>query len=79
MSKSFKTIYNFLRLAILKTHQPFFIFIVNFEHISHLVLVFLLLTLSRYVPAGNVLYYTEIQICNANQLTGFYMMGNIGR
>ena len=48
MSKSFKTIYNFLRLAILKTHQPFFIFIVNFEHISHLVLVFLLLTLSRY-------------------------------
>ena len=26
-------------------------FIMNFEHISHLVLVFLLLTLSRYMPA----------------------------
>ena len=29
------------------------IFIVNFEHISHLVLVFLLLTLSRQMPAGS--------------------------
>ena len=28
------------------------IFIVNFEHISHLVLVFLLLTLSRQMRAG---------------------------
>ena len=28
------------------------IFIVNFEHISYLVLVFLLLTLSRLMPAG---------------------------
>ena len=28
------------------------IFIVNAEHISHLVLVFLLLTLSRLMPAG---------------------------
>ena len=28
------------------------IYIVNFEHISHLVLVFLLLTLSRKMPAG---------------------------
>ena len=28
------------------------IFIVNFEHISHLVLVFLLLTLSRYMSTG---------------------------
>ena len=27
-------------------------FIVNFEHISHLILVFLLLTLSRQMPAG---------------------------
>ena len=27
------------------------IFIVNFEHISHVVLMFLLLTLSRYMPA----------------------------
>ena len=29
-------------------------FIVNFEHISHLALVFLLLTLSREMPAGNM-------------------------
>ena len=28
------------------------IFIVNFEHISYLVLVFLLLTLNIYLPAG---------------------------
>ena len=28
------------------------VFIVNFEHISHLVLVFLLLTLNRKMPAG---------------------------
>ena len=28
------------------------VFIVNFEHILHLVQVFLLLTLSKYVPAG---------------------------
>ena len=28
------------------------IFIVNFEHISHLALVFLLLTLSKQMPAG---------------------------
>ena len=29
------------------------VFIVNFEHISHLVLVLLLLTLSRQIPTGN--------------------------
>ena len=29
------------------------VFIVNFEHVSHLVLVFLLLTLSRQMPAGS--------------------------
>ena len=28
------------------------VIIVNFEHISHLVIVFLLLTLSRLIPAG---------------------------
>ena len=28
------------------------VFIVNFEHISHLVQVFLLLTLNKYLPAG---------------------------
>ena len=30
------------------------VFIVNFEHTSHLVLVFLLLTLNRQIPTGNV-------------------------
>ena len=34
-----------------KKHQND-VFIINFEHISHLVLVFLLLTLSRQMPAG---------------------------
>ena len=29
------------------------VFIVNFEHISHLVLVFLLLTLNMQMPAGS--------------------------
>ena len=28
------------------------VFIVNFEHISYLVLVFLLLTFSKYMPVG---------------------------
>ena len=47
------------------------VFIVNFEHISHLVLVFLLLTLNMYFPAGYVqVYITEpcflklSKICN---------------
>ena len=35
------------------------IFIVNFEHISQLALVFLLLTLSRQMPAGYNLFFTE--------------------
>ena len=30
------------------------IFIVNFEHISHLVLAFLLLTPNKWLPAGNI-------------------------
>ena len=33
------------------------IFIVNFEHISHFALLFLLLTLSRQMPAGNMIHY----------------------
>ena len=32
------------------------VFIVNFEHISHLVLVYLLLTLSMQLPAGKSFY-----------------------
>ena len=39
-------------------------FIVNFEHISHLVLVFLLLTLSRQMPAG--IAPTELQFITQN-------------
>ena len=35
-----------------KTWRRSGVFIVNFEHISHLVLVFVLLTLSRQMPAG---------------------------
>ena len=33
------------------------VFIVNFEHISHLVLVFLLLTLNMYLQAGFIYFY----------------------
>ena len=33
------------------------VFFVNFEHISHLVLVFLLLTLSRQMPAEILFFY----------------------
>ena len=36
------------------------VFIVNFEQISHLVVVFILLTLSRYMPAG---IYLMTRIC----------------
>ena len=32
------------------------VFIVNFEHVSHLDLVFLLLILSRLIPTGKVSY-----------------------
>ena len=36
------------------------VFIVNFEHISHLVLVFLLLILSIYLIAGfDILYFSR--------------------
>ena len=35
------------------------IFIVNFEHISHLVLAFLLLTLNMELPAGNNMKLNE--------------------
>ena len=34
------------------------IIFINFKHISDLVLVFLLLTLGRYMPAGLVLIFT---------------------
>ena len=36
------------------------VFIVNFEHISHLVLVFLLLTLKMYLPVGS----TQVPVSN---------------
>ena len=37
-------------------------FIFNFEHISHLVLVFLLLTLSRQMPAGLRIFQANIHL-----------------
>ena len=40
------------------------VFIVNFEHISHLVLVFLLLTLNMQLPAGKLVLVRFVQfIC----------------
>ena len=36
------------------------VFIINFEHISHLVLVFLFLTLSRYMPIGTRLSFKQL-------------------
>ena len=35
-----------------ETERGYDIFIVNFEHISHLVLPFLILTLNMYLPTG---------------------------
>ena len=50
--------------------RPSGVFIVNFEHISHLVLVFLWITLNMQLPAG----WLPIKIClpmllHANKLT----------
>ena len=39
------------------------IFIVNFEHILHIVLVFLLLTLSRQMPAGGWVLEVKLILC----------------
>ena len=51
--------YEHLKLyTILRWRRPG-IFIVNFEDISHFVLVFLLLTLSRQMPAGNMIHYEK--------------------
>ena len=35
--------------------RRYFVFIVNFEHISHLVQLFLLLTLNMQLPAGKLI------------------------
>ena len=43
-----------LTIDTLRTCRLSGVFIVNFEHISHLVLVFLLLTLNMQLPAGNM-------------------------
>ena len=48
------------------------VFIVNFEHISHLVLVFLLSTLSRQIPAGNFGYLQYFKICS-QQISTFVL------
>ena len=57
----------FSKLTIIHWRR-FGVFIVNFEYISDLVLVFLLLTLSRYMPTGNHdnPLYTE---CNLSYIT----------
>ena len=44
----------------LRSLTSFGVFIVNFEHISHLFLVFLLLTLNKLMLAGYVCMY----VCN---------------
>ena len=48
------------------------VFIVNFEHISHLVLVFMLLILRRWMPAG-IMHYLF-----STTLLFFTEMANIG-
>ena len=45
------------------------VFIVNFEHISHLVLVFLWLILSRLMPAGSVLSYQPISVSSQFEMS----------
>ena len=40
------------------------VFIVNFEHISHFVLVFLMLTLSKQMPAVKLLVFNGIVYCD---------------
>ena len=44
-------------------------FFVNFEQITHLVLEFTLLTLSRLIPAGNILIFAFVYIYFANIFT----------
>ena len=48
----------------IKTPDLFTRFIVNFEHISHLFLMFLLLTLSRQMSAGSVVENISQEIGN---------------
>ena len=55
--KGTKNVYNVLRGGNCFRKYAFRrsgVFIVNFEHISHLVLVFLLLTLNMQLPAGKL-------------------------
>ena len=46
------------------------VFIVNFEHILHLVVVFLLLTLNRQMPTGNLRKYVKYVKRDGNQIGG---------
>ena len=50
------------------------VFIVNFEHISHLVLVFLLLTLNMWMSAGKrILYFSSpFSVANIRPIYHFY-------
>ena len=45
------------------------VFIVNFEHISHLVLVFLLLPMSRLMPAG-LIYSSKVFVLDFRTQVG---------
>ena len=56
------------------------VFIVNFEHISNLVLVFLLLTLYRKMPAGHAINITPSAnlLCEIQEaVTGSFYIGQI--
>ena len=52
-----REIYSKLKI---KTPDDIAVFIVNFEHVSHPFLGFLLLTLSRKMPAGDTLCIRQI-------------------
>ena len=55
-----------------RTRRRSSVFIVNFEHISHLVLVFLLWTLSMYIPAGKTLIANQVQVeCSTESISLF--------
>ena len=52
------------------------VFIINFEHISHLVLVFLLLILSKYMPTGNCIKVNsyELKLLRLDISPGVWML-----
>ena len=63
-NRNFRTRYEIYSKLTIKTPGCSGIFIVSFEHISYIVLVFLLLTLSRSMPAGYLFTKVcEFQVC----------------